>query len=162
MALSEDMILGILRLISDTDVTELHVETPDFKLVVMRGPVREHPTGSGANGAAPPGAAPPQPQQPPAPAAPPSAVPAGLVPVTAPLAGVFYRSPNPGAPPYIREGDQVGPDTVVGLLEVMKLLSPVVAGAHGTVERVLVADGETVSEGQPLLWLRPLPATVAR
>ncbi|MEU7755579.1 biotin/lipoyl-containing protein [Micromonospora sp. NPDC049101] len=71
--------------------------------------------------------------------------------VTAPTVGVFRLAPEPGAPPLVTPGQPVDPDTPVGLLESMQVGSPVPAGVHGTVCRVLVDDGRAVEYGQPLV-----------
>ncbi|MFD3582276.1 acetyl-CoA carboxylase biotin carboxyl carrier protein [Streptomyces sp. NPDC058683] len=71
-------------------------------------------------------------------------------PVPAPMIGVFYRSPSPGAPPFVEPGTTVEPDTTVGIIEVMKLMNPVAAGVAGTLTDFLVKDGEQVEFGQPL------------
>ena len=86
-----------------------------------------------------------------APAAPDPAEPAsnGTV-VTAPIIGVFYRSPSPGSPPFVEPGATVEPDTTIGIIEVMKLMNPVTAGAVGTLTEFLVADNAQVEFGQPL------------
>lgn len=87
----------------------------------------------------------------PAPAAPAPAEPASSsTVVTAPIIGVFYRSPSPGAPPFIEPGAAVEPDTTIGIIEVMKLMNPVTAGAVGTLTEFLVADNAQVEFGQPL------------
>ena len=70
--------------------------------------------------------------------------------VTAPIIGVFYRSPSPGAPPFVEPGATVGPHTTIGIIEVMKLMNPVTAGAVGTLTEFLVADNVQVEFGQPL------------
>jgi acetyl-CoA carboxylase biotin carboxyl carrier protein len=70
--------------------------------------------------------------------------------VTAPIIGVFYRSPSPGAPPFVEPGAAVEPDTTIGIIEVMKLMNPVTAGAVGTLTEFLVADNAQVEFGQPL------------
>jgi acetyl-CoA carboxylase biotin carboxyl carrier protein len=87
----------------------------------------------------------------PAPAAPAPAEPASSsTVVTAPIIGVFYRSPSPGAPPFVEPGAAVEPDTTIGIIEVMKLMNPVTAGAVGTLTEFLVADNAQVEFGQPL------------
>jgi acetyl-CoA carboxylase biotin carboxyl carrier protein len=70
--------------------------------------------------------------------------------VTAPIIGVFYRSPSPGAPPFIEPGAAVEPDTTIGIIEVMKLMNPVTAGTAGTLTEFLAADNAQVEFGQPL------------
>ncbi|QIZ38708.1 acetyl-CoA carboxylase biotin carboxyl carrier protein subunit [Saccharopolyspora sp. ASAGF58] len=69
--------------------------------------------------------------------------------------GVFYRAPEPGAKPFVNEGDTVQPGTQIAIVEAMKLMIPVEADRAGTVMEVLVADGESVEHGQPLMKLAP-------
>ncbi|MDQ0691233.1 biotin/lipoyl-containing protein [Arthrobacter sp. W4I7] len=70
--------------------------------------------------------------------------------VTAPIIGVFYRSPSPGAPPFVEPGTAVEADTTIGIIEVMKLMNPVTAGTAGTLTEFLAADNAQVEFGQPL------------
>lgn len=90
-----------------------------------------------------------------APAASAEPVPAAGATIDAPMVGVFYRRPSPAAPPFVEEGDEVTAETTIGILELMKMMSPVVAGTAGVVTRFLVADGEAVEFGQPLAALDP-------
>lgn len=77
--------------------------------------------------------------------------------VRAPMLGCFYRSPKPGDPPFVTVGDKVEEDTVVCIVEVMKLMNSVVAGVRGEVTRVLAGNGELVEAEQPLFAVRVLP-----
>jgi acetyl-CoA carboxylase biotin carboxyl carrier protein len=87
----------------------------------------------------------------PAPSAPAPAEPAAnSTVVMAPIIGVFYRSPSPGAPPFVEPGAAVEPDTTIGIIEVMKLMNPVTAGTAGTLTEFLAADNAQVEFGQPL------------
>ena len=79
----------------------------------------------------------------------------GLAAVHPPLPGTFYRSPQPGAPPFVEVGDRVGPDTVVAIIETMKLMNPVHAGIAGTVEAILVDNARPVEAGAVLMTIRP-------
>jgi acetyl-CoA carboxylase biotin carboxyl carrier protein len=81
----------------------------------------------------------------------------GLVAVRPPLPGTFYRAPQPGAPPFVEAGDTVGPDTVVAIIETMKLMNPVHAGAAGIVESILVDNAEAVDGDAVLMTIRPGP-----
>ncbi len=92
-----------------------------------------------------------------APAADIASLPAGLELARAPSMGVFYRSPKPGAPPFVEPGTRVEAGSTIGLVEVMKLFSSVPAPCAGTVTHVLVADGAAIAEGQPLVAVRPGP-----
>lgn len=73
--------------------------------------------------------------------------------IAAPLPGTFYHAPQPGAPPFVAVGDAVGPETVVGIVETMKLMNPVHAGRAGTVAEVIVPNATMVAKGQPLFRL---------
>jgi acetyl-CoA carboxylase biotin carboxyl carrier protein len=74
--------------------------------------------------------------------------------VTSPLLGTFYRSPKPGAPPFIDVGSTVEEDTVVAIIEVMKLMNTVRASVRGTVTEILARDGVLVEYGETLLRVR--------
>lgn len=74
--------------------------------------------------------------------------------IKAPMVGVFYASPKPGDPPFVQVGDNVGVGTVLGIVEVMKLMSNIEAQFAGTVTRILVDNEEAVEYGQPLLVIK--------
>ncbi len=86
----------------------------------------------------------------PAPAAP--AVPAGDT-IDAPMIGVFYRRPSPGADEFVKPGDTVTAETTIGIIEIMKLMNPVVAGKAGVLGEFLVDDSNPVEFGQPLVQI---------
>jgi acetyl-CoA carboxylase biotin carboxyl carrier protein len=71
--------------------------------------------------------------------------------VSAPLLGTFYRAPKPGAPPFVEIGSQVEEDTIVGIIEVMKLMNTVRAGVRGKVIQILGRDGALVEYGETLI-----------
>lgn len=73
--------------------------------------------------------------------------------LTAPTVGVFYRSPEPGAPPFVGEGDPVAAGQQVAIVEAMKLMIPVEADRAGRVAAILCDDGTSVEYGQPLFAL---------
>jgi acetyl-CoA carboxylase biotin carboxyl carrier protein len=75
--------------------------------------------------------------------------------IRAAMLGTYYGSPKPGAPAFVSPGDKVGPDTVVAIIEVMKLMNSISAGVTGEVVEVLVRDGELVEYDQVLLRVRP-------
>lgn len=79
----------------------------------------------------------------------------GFVPVTSPMVGTVYLSPNPEAPSFVNAGATVGPDTTVCLIEAMKVFSEIKAESAGTIERVLVTSGQAVQYGQQLFLVRP-------
>lgn len=74
--------------------------------------------------------------------------------ITAPLPGTFYRAPQPGAPPFVDIGSRVEPETVVAIIETMKLMNPVHAGLSGVVETILVDNGEMVAKGAALIRVK--------
>ncbi len=79
----------------------------------------------------------------------------GLTGIRAPLPGTFYRAPKPGADPYVEVGSRVEEDTVVGLLETMKLFNSVHANVRGEVVEFLVDDAEPADQNAVLILVRP-------
>ncbi|MDR0343351.1 MAG: hypothetical protein LBI49_09535, partial [Nocardiopsaceae bacterium] len=71
--------------------------------------------------------------------------------VRAPLPGTFYRAPQPGAPPFVEPGSQVSRDTVVAIIETMKLMNPVYPPSAGTISEICVANGEFAAAGAVLM-----------
>jgi acetyl-CoA carboxylase biotin carboxyl carrier protein len=78
----------------------------------------------------------------------------GLVAVRAPLPGTFYRAPRPGAAPFVEVGGRVDADTVIGIVETMKLMNSVHAGVAGVVAGFCVANAEFAAQGAELLRIR--------
>ena len=78
-----------------------------------------------------------------------------LVPIRSPMVGTFYTAPNPDAPPFVQVGSMVGADTVVCIVEAMKVFNEIAAEVSGTIERIVVADQEPVEYGQELFLVRP-------
>ena len=79
----------------------------------------------------------------------------GLAAVTAPLPGTFYRAPRPGADPFVQVGDAVSADTVVAIIETMKLMNPVHAGTAGRVAQISVENGDFAPFGTTLMLIEP-------
>jgi len=79
----------------------------------------------------------------------------GLAEVASPLLGIFYRAPKPGEPPFVEVGAKVADDTVVGIIEVMKLMNTVRAGVRGEVVEILAENGALVEYDEILLRVRP-------
>jgi acetyl-CoA carboxylase biotin carboxyl carrier protein len=71
--------------------------------------------------------------------------------VTAPLTGVWYASPSPGARPYVQEGDEIGAGAVVGLIEAMKLFNEIKSNVAGRVVRIAAESGTLVKAKQTLI-----------
>ncbi len=70
--------------------------------------------------------------------------------IKSPLVGTFYRSPSPGAPPFVEVGDIVSPGQVLCIIEALKVMNEIESDVRGRVVKVLVENGETVEYGQPL------------
>ncbi|HWL06914.1 MAG TPA: acetyl-CoA carboxylase biotin carboxyl carrier protein [Planctomicrobium sp.] len=79
----------------------------------------------------------------------------GLVPIKSPTVGTYYQSASPGEAPFIKEGDKVSADTVVCIVEAMKLFNKIPAKTSGTIAKVLLKDGDAVEFGQTLFLVKP-------
>ncbi len=79
----------------------------------------------------------------------------GLVAITAPMAGTVYLAPSPGEPPFAAKDSRVERLGRVALLEVMKTFTPISSTVSGTLERFACVDGDAVSAGDPVAWIRP-------
>jgi acetyl-CoA carboxylase biotin carboxyl carrier protein len=172
--LTDEDVRDILRLLDSLPYTELRLETDAFRLWLRRTgdgewtqatEVTSPPTEVAAATDAEPPAAEPAPAASAAPAAPaePAAAPdraadaarEGLAEVRAPLLGTFYRAPRPGAEPFVEVGDPVDEDTVVGIIETMKLMNSVPAGVRGKVVEILVANAEFAARDTVLMLVAP-------
>jgi acetyl-CoA carboxylase biotin carboxyl carrier protein len=130
------------------DELELSVGDLHVRLARPRQPVA-------VGEAAPPPAA-PAPAPAPAESLTPYGAPApGMRFVSAPLTGIWYPSPSPGARPYVNEGDEVAAGQVIGLIEAMKLFNEIKSDTSGRISRVLVENGTLVKRKQPLLEIDP-------
>ena len=74
--------------------------------------------------------------------------------ITSPIVGTFYRAPGPDREPFVRVGTSVGPDTVVCIIEAMKLMNEILAETTGVVEKIFVENGQPVEYGQPLFGIK--------
>lgn len=162
----------LLRMIRETDVTEIQIERGDAKLHIKRGSV--------AGGAAPfmitpslaaamqptissplPATAPFQqagmagPAQPAGAPAEQAQTPAGE-PISAPMVGTFYAAPSPKDQPFVQEGDTIQPGDRVGIIETMKMMNEIESELGGRIARILVKNGQPVEYGQPLMLVEPL------
>lgn len=79
----------------------------------------------------------------------------GLVAITSPMVGTFYAAPDPGSPPFVTPGSNISSESVVCVVEAMKVFSEIKADCSGTIERVLVKNGEPVEYGQKMFLVRP-------
>ena len=148
-------IKAIIDLMKKNSVTEFELEKQDFKIRLKRG-------ANGAGGVAgyddPPALAYPQaPAAMPAPAAAAPAAPAANpeLEIKSPMIGTFYRAPSPESAAYIEIGAEVSPETVVCIIEAMKVMNEIKAEAKGVITQVMVENAKPVEFGQPLFKLRP-------
>ncbi|QYJ14807.1 Biotin carboxyl carrier protein of acetyl-CoA carboxylase [Rubrobacter xylanophilus DSM 9941] len=156
MPLSDDDVREILRIIDESDLDELRIETNGLRLYVRRGgaPPREEPATGGEERRLV--EAPKKEETPPsAREAPDGRAADGSLTIEAPMVGTFYRAEAPGARPYVEVGSRVEPETVVCLIEVMKMMNSVRAGVSGRIAEVCVENGELVEYGQPLFRVEP-------
>ncbi|WP_298119701.1 acetyl-CoA carboxylase biotin carboxyl carrier protein [uncultured Aurantimicrobium sp.] len=145
-------LLDLVEQLNNSDYENASVQ---FGNVSVRLSKNENFTEAPVSSAAPVTAAPAAPAAvaPAAPAAPTApTVPAGDT-IDAPMIGVFYRRPSPGADEFVKPGDTVTAETTIGIIEIMKLMNPVVAGKAGVLGEFLVEDSHAVEFGQPLVQI---------
>ena len=150
----------VLRLISETDVTEIQIERGSAKLHIKRGqshaplmitpslaqPMLQQaaPVASAAFGHTLPATAPTEYD----------AVHGSQV-IVSPMVGTFYVSPSPKDPAYVHEGDAVQIGDVVGIVEAMKIMNEIDSEFAGRISRIFVKSGQAVEYGQPLMVVEP-------
>jgi acetyl-CoA carboxylase biotin carboxyl carrier protein len=142
MALTHDEVREILEIIDSSAPGEIQVKTDGFSLHVLigdaasPGPALERPAPPAA------GAGPAQPVE-------------GLETIESPMLGTFYRAESPGAGPFVEVGSVVEADTVVCIIEVMKMMNSITAAVAGKVVEVLPENGQLVEFGEPLFRVEP-------
>jgi len=149
MPLTDQDVREILRIIDTAGTREIRVETSGFSLHVVIGEVES--SSALSPGAAPAGAAPgglPSPSEPPP-------TNDDLEPIESPMLGTFYRAESPGEPPFVEVGTKVEADTIVCIIEVMKMMNSVPAGVAGTIVEVCSENGQLVEYGAPLFRVEP-------
>ena len=170
MSFTHDDVQRIIQLLNTSHFDELHLEADGIKL-----DLRRHGAGSAASAALAPvaavasapvasltraldgaaaGAGAASPALAPAQASAATVAGGHLVDIRSPMLGVFYRAPKPGADPFVMPGAVVQPDTVIGIIEVMKLMNSVSADVGGELVEVLVKDGDLVEFDQVLMRVR--------
>ena len=143
-----DRIKSVIDLMREHELSEFAIEEKDFKLSLKRGV----PGGMGM--------AAPLPMAAPAPVAsvPAAAVSApapdeGLTPIPSPLVGTFYRASSPDADPFVAVGSRVNKDTVVCIIEAMKVMNEIKAETSGVIKKILVENATAVQFGQPMFLI---------
>lgn len=144
----------LVKLMVENDLTELDLQDEKETVTLKRGHngvpvVHQAPVYAAAPAAAPAagggGAAAAKPVDPTA----------GQVTIESPMVGTFYSSPNPDAAPFVKIGQSVTPDTVVCLIEAMKVFNEIKAEKAGVIEQIMVKSGQAVEFGQKLFAVRP-------
>jgi acetyl-CoA carboxylase biotin carboxyl carrier protein len=152
-------IKAIIDLMKKNSITEFELEEKDSKLRLKRGMnVGAVPVQS-VDDVIPMVSLPPMPAPTPSggvsTAVAPAVVNTGEIDVKSPMIGTFYRSPSPEAGSYVDVGSEVGPDTVVCIIEAMKVMNEIKAETRGVITQLLVENGKPVEFGQPLFKVRP-------
>jgi len=140
-----ERIREIVRIVQESGVAEVTIEDEGMRVTVRRSEERAQPVP--VVPAAPDGELVPKPLAPPT---------ASLIRIEAPMVGTFYRAPEPGAAPFVQEGDPVEPGQTLCILEAMKLMNEVKAEAEGIVHAIHVQNAQAVEFGQLLFELEPL------
>lgn len=151
-------IKAIIDLMKKNSLSEFELEQKDFKIKLKRGnegsqdeagyslprmtalPVASLPVPVAASATTAPAAVPTTPE----------------TEIKSPMIGTFYRSPSPDAAPYVDVGVEVGPDTVVAIIEAMKVMNEIKAETRGVITAMLAENAKPVEFGQPLFRIRPL------
>jgi acetyl-CoA carboxylase biotin carboxyl carrier protein len=156
----------LIALLRENGLAELELEREDFRVRLRREGVNAHPSAGGdvapvgvpaANPAPAPVAANPAlsaPTHPGTEATTEAAADQDLHIIPSPIVGTFYRSPSPTADPFVKIGSSVESDTVVCIIEAMKLMNEIQAETAGEVVKVYVENGQPVEYGQPLFGIR--------
>ena len=153
-------IKAIIDLMKKNSVSEFELEKEDFKIRLKRGPngtvapvnYEDAPvlTYVTPTGAIPVAGGPTAPQ-----AAPPAPAVTAELEIKSPMIGTFYRAPSPESASYVEVGTEVNADTVVCIIEAMKVMNEIKAEAKGVITQVMVENAKPVEFGQPLFKLRP-------
>lgn len=142
---------GYYELMRERDLSELEIREGDFYLKLSRPTLAGGVTTAVPTVLTVPAAAP----------APVSAAPVASAPqekqesITSPLAGVFYRSASPSAPPFVKEGDTVAYGDVLCIVEAMKVMNEIRSNRPGKIKKILAENGKPVAAGQDLFFIDP-------
>jgi acetyl-CoA carboxylase biotin carboxyl carrier protein len=140
---------ALVRLMVDNDLTELDLQDAQGERVALKRGRAQPPAAVAAVPTPPTAAAPP-------PSSPAPAGDAGLAPIPSPIVGTFYAAASPDAKPLVGVGDRVGPETIVCIIEAMKVFNEIKADASGVIEKVMASNGQAVEFGQALFLIRPV------
>lgn len=149
-------IKAIIDLMKKNSITEFELERQDSKIRLKRGigggpAIQPEEVYPGSSMSAPSPGVPPL-------IAPPSPAPAGAtgeIEIKSPMIGTFYRAPSPEAGPYAEVGTEVNPETVVCIIEAMKVMNEIKAEVKGVITQIVAENSKPVEFGQPLFKVRP-------
>ena len=142
----------IVELVKNNELTEFSLKDNDFELTLKRGGEQVTMVAAPVAAAPAPVAAPAQ--EAPAPATAPEKE-DGLLEILSPIVGTFYKKPAPDADDFVQVGSEVSADTVVCIVEAMKVMNEIKAEVSGTIRKVLIEDASPVQYGQPLFLVEP-------
>jgi len=135
-----DQLRELIALMDEHALTEIGIRQGDQEMRLCRGPGKVLPV------------VPPVPE---APAEPEASEPDAAPTINSPTVGTFYAAASPDDDPFVKVGSTVEPDTIVCIVEAMKVFNQIPAEISGTIAEFLVANGDTVEFGQPLFRIRP-------
>ena len=148
-------IKAIIDLMKKNSISEFELERQDFKIRLRRGGISGSAYEESGNGnVAAAQALPPVATTQTSPV--PSASGAGDVEIKSPMIGTFYRAPSPESANYIEIGSEVNPDSVVCIIEAMKVMNEIKAEVRGVVTAILIDNAKPVEFGQPIFKIKPL------
>ncbi len=151
-----EKIRQLVEMMAEHELSEICWRSGEEEIRLKRPGVVPTPSAAPPPLAAPPAAAPAVNPPTPEPAAAPAVdEDAGLVPIKSPMVGTFYAASDPESPPFISAGARVTPNSVVCILEAMKVFNEIKAEIAGTVKKVLVKNEDPVEFGQPLFLVQP-------
>ncbi len=137
----------LAELMREFHLAGAELEGDDWKIAFRRGPCTEAGAPDDPHANRPSLEGPPAVESPAAPE-----TPAGT-PINSPMNGIFFCTPSPNSPPFIREGDTVSAGQIVGLIEAMKVFNEITAPLSGTVVKILVESGQLVQPGDALMYV---------
>jgi acetyl-CoA carboxylase biotin carboxyl carrier protein len=151
-----EQIKAIIGMMKDNDLSEFSMEQDGLKIRIKRGPegFQQSVTLPPVAPSQPLAAAGAAPASVPAPAPAPAPVAIDARHIVSPMVGTFYRAPAPDAPPYVEEGQEVDPETVVCIIEAMKVMNEIKAEVKGVITEILAENAKPVEFGQKLFAVR--------
>ncbi|HYK19200.1 MAG TPA: acetyl-CoA carboxylase biotin carboxyl carrier protein [Pyrinomonadaceae bacterium] len=155
-----DELRELIALLRDNGLAELELENEGFRVRLRRDSALLDSSHVAPAPSPAPIEKPPQPAAPPTPSHPGSQAASDasqsqdLHIIASPIVGTFYRSPSPSSDPFVKIGSHVEPDTVVCIIEAMKLMNDIQAESAGEVVKIYVENGQPVEYGQPLFGIR--------